>query len=195
MYQAQKVEDYFESIKKWKHLYSKPNSGWFDYEDLYNMVCDKFNKGSFVEIGVWQGMSLSYLMLNAKHNDVWGVDTFKGDPDNPNEQRLIKENNFNLHEETLNNLKSLNLNPKLVIKDSIEAAKDFSDNQCSFVFIDGGHLYEQVKRDLEAWYTKVRFDGIIAGHDYNCYGVQRAVEEFFGKKSIKKWGNCWWLTR
>lgn len=174
----------------WKEVYEN-NSDWFDYKDLYDMVSELYEPNSiFVEIGVWQGASLSYLMLKNRDKDVYGVDTFKGDPNNHNEQRIIKEGNLNLEKITVENLRKLALTPNLIIKDSIEASKNFSDKLCSFVFIDGGHMYEQVCADIKAWLPKVKSGGILAGHDYNSDGVKKAVDSIL---KVEQMGNCWWI--
>jgi hypothetical protein len=174
----------------WEKVY-KNNSDWFDYSDLYDMVSELYEPNSiFVEIGVWQGASLSYLMLKNRDKDVFGVDTFKGDPNNPNEQRIIKEGNLNLEEITRNNLNKLALSPILIIENSILAAEKFTNDCCSFVFIDGGHMYDQVCADIKAWLPKVKSGGILAGHDYNSHGVQKAVDENFKAEIM---GNCWWI--
>ena len=38
--------------------------------------------------------------------------------------------------------------------------------QCDLLYVDGGHSYDAVKRDIEAWVPKVKPGGIIAFHDY-----------------------------
>lgn len=49
-----------------------------------------------------------------------------------------------------------------------------------FVYLDGCHLYDSVKADLEAWWPLVSDAGILAGHDFDGDhpGVIRAVTEF-----------------
>jgi hypothetical protein len=57
------------------------------------------------------------------------------------------------------------------------------DEYLDFVYIDGDHKYEEVKRDIECWFPKVKKGGCIGGHDYgkkNYLGVRRAVKESFG---------------
>lgn len=57
--------------------------------------------------------------------------------------------------------------------------------QYDFIFIDGDHRYEAVKRDIEVWYRHCNFDGYMFFHDYADKeikpkaGVKRAVDEFF----------------
>ena len=66
---------------------------------------------------------------------------------------------------------------------SVDAATGIGDGELEFVYIDGNHLYEFVKADLEAFAPKVRAGGLIGGDDYGVVGwwedgVTRAVDEF-----------------
>jgi len=71
--------------------------------------------------------------------------------------------------------------------DSLEAVEIINDNTLDFVYIDANHDYEFVKQDLNAWKNKVKFGGIIGGHDYNYFGtgVKRAVDEFVEENKYK----------
>jgi hypothetical protein len=67
---------------------------------------------------------------------------------------------------------------------SEQASKKFSDRKFDWVYIDGDHVYDAVKKDLEIFHKKVKPGGIISGDDY-CEsmnyqkdGVKRAVDEF-----------------
>lgn len=78
---------------------------------------------------------------------------------------------------------------KIIRKDSVEAASEFSNGSLDFVFIDADHSYEGCKKDLEAWYPKVKKDGIFSGHDYENteytkFGVKKAVDEFADKHGL-----------
>jgi hypothetical protein len=75
-------------------------------------------------------------------------------------------------------------------KESEEASKEFLDNSCSVVFIDMYHTYEAVSRDIRLWLPKVLDGGYLAGHDYQDYGVRKAVHENFDN-SITIIGGCW----
>jgi predicted O-methyltransferase YrrM len=67
---------------------------------------------------------------------------------------------------------------------SVEAASSFSDESLDWVYIDADHSYDGVKRDLDAYFRKVKPGGFIAGDDYGQgdkwfgHGVTRAVDEF-----------------
>jgi acetolactate synthase small subunit len=71
---------------------------------------------------------------------------------------------------------------------SSEVFDEFEDSYFDWIYIDGNHLYEFVKQDLEHYYPKVKDGGYIAGDDYGNKGwwdngIQRAVDEFLSKKS------------
>ncbi len=58
----------------------------------------------------------------------------------------------------------------------------FEDYYFDWIYIDGNHLYEFVKQDLQLYYPKVKPGGCITGDDYGAQGwwengVQRAVDK------------------
>lgn len=66
---------------------------------------------------------------------------------------------------------------------SNEVLQEFPDACLDWVYIDGNHLYEFVKQDLELSYRTVRAGGYITGDDYGRGGwwkggVTKAVDEF-----------------
>jgi len=66
---------------------------------------------------------------------------------------------------------------------SAEAAAGFEDASLDWVYVDGNHLYEYVRTDLELFAPKVRPGGLLAGDDYGAAGwwddgVRRAVDRF-----------------
>lgn len=63
---------------------------------------------------------------------------------------------------------------------SWEMADKVENNSLGLVYLDAGHSYEDVKKDLEAWFPKLVDGGVMAGHDYlaSQYGVKQAVTEF-----------------
>lgn len=89
---------------------------------------------------------------------------------------------------------------------SVDAAKYIEDNTLDFVYIDGGHLYENVMDDITLYTPKIKMGGLISGHDYNKKQVEKAVDEIFGnkveiekcvdmKKREQKWRTDWWVWK
>lgn len=84
---------------------------------------------------------------------------------------------------------------RILVKDSVEAAKDVADESLDFVFIDANHTYEACRADVLAWLPKVKPSGFICGHDYEnpnypTWGVKRAVEEVLGNVEVGA-NYCW----
>lgn len=65
---------------------------------------------------------------------------------------------------------------QIIRKTSIEASKDIPDNSLDFVYIDGGHDFDNVMIDLICWVPKVRLKGIVSGHDYRVHYNFQVVE-------------------
>jgi hypothetical protein len=69
---------------------------------------------------------------------------------------------------------------------STEMALKFPDSFFDWIYIDTDHSYSVTKAELQAYKSKIKPGGIIAGHDYTQgnwgkilrYGVMEAVHEF-----------------
>lgn len=78
-----------------------------------------------------------------------------------------------------------------VRKMSVDAAKDFKDDELDFVYIDGNHDYAAVLDDMDAWWPKVKQGGVLGGHDFydtntdyfRC-GVESAVRRWTSEHKV-----------
>lgn len=83
---------------------------------------------------------------------------------------------------------------------SDSVAEEFDDGYFDWVYIDGDHSYEAVKRDLSLYLPKARPGGIVAGDDYDkakC-GVQRAVDELAAERPdlrLERWSSQFILVK
>jgi hypothetical protein len=81
---------------------------------------------------------------------------------------------------------------------SEEAAKEISE-ALDFVYIDGNHSYEFVKKDIELYWELLKHGGVIGGHDYleSYPGVRRAVDVFAEKERLRvfKLFPDWWIFK
>lgn len=71
---------------------------------------------------------------------------------------------------------------------SVDASHHIDNESLDWIYIDGGHTYEDVKADLNAYFNKVKVGGYIMGDDYNpnaWKGVVKAVDEFRAYPQIK----------
>lgn len=174
-----------------KHIYQQENFGenWFTYPTLYSDMVKKFTSGSrFVEVGSWKGKSSCYMAVEIANSnkkiEFTCVDTWKGSPE------LLNLDLTKLYELFKNNMKPVENYYKDLKMTSIQASQFFENNSVDFVFIDASHEYSDVKNDILAWKPKVKKNGILAGHDYNAKGVDKAINELLYNQFYITEG-CW----
>lgn len=147
--------------------------GWFfeDEGEWYANICKKIFNGNILEIGSFEGLSLSYIKdtIISNNNKIYSVE-------------------INCRKKLIENTDSWGIN--LICKSSRKASSEFPDEFFDFVYIDGDHAYESVKQDLLLWTRKIKKTGILAGHDYDWPGVKQAVDERF-KNKFKLSGRNW----
>ena len=74
-------------------------------------------------------------------------------------------------------------NIEIIRMKSEDAVSLFEDEYFDYVYIDGEHSYEAVKRDLNNYFGKVKIGGYIIGDDYGWAGIMPAVQEFLQEHS------------
>tara|TARA_R110000737_G_C14417341_1_gene457112 strand:+ start:51 stop:749 length:699 start_codon:yes stop_codon:yes gene_type:complete len=138
---------------------------------------------TMVEIGSFRGESTEFWCKNFKK--VYAVDPWQNgydaeDGSSGGAPMELVEKEFDLR------TKEYQDNGKLVKhkKTSMEAVDLFEDNSLDFVYIDGNHIYEYVKEDIDKWRAKTK---ILAGHDMGWIdanginSVFRACRDFFNR--------------
>jgi FkbM family methyltransferase len=74
---------------------------------------------------------------------------------------------------------------RLIRQDSVLAARDVPDGSLDFVYIDANHAYGPVLADMDAWWPKIKPEGIFAGHDfYDVIGHGHHCEV---KSAVERW--------
>jgi SAM-dependent methyltransferase len=174
--------------------------GWFDFQDVYSMAVDE-GASVIVELGCWLGRSTRYLMdalsmywvQGGEPGDyvVYCVDTWEGSGE---DQHIEYMKDHDIYAEFCENFESeIRRGELVVIKgDSAAAAERFKDGECDFVFVDASHEYMNVKNDILSWWPKIARGGMMAGHDVNWPGVEKAVLECFGPVEIR---GISWIAR
>lgn len=85
-------------------------------------------------------------------------------------------------------------------KMSWDAVDEIPDN-LDFIYIDGNHSYEYVKKDILLYYPKIKTGGVFGGHDYYNQGeareVKKAVDEWVAENNLKLFtAECdWWVIK
>lgn len=144
---------------------------------------------SGVEIGVL-GASGSVAMLNRMPN----LFLYCIDPWKHFDRGFEAERNQEWHDETyagaVHRLEEFKDRTKILRMTSDEAAKKLN-GKFDFVWIDGDHSEDQVKKDMLNWKDKIKRPGIIGGHDYQIDYIARLAKETF--KEIKTGEDfTWW---
>ena len=140
------------------------------------------NSMSMIEIGSYTGEST--LIFSEHFKAVISVDPFLNDYDINDEATRYKDFN-DVYMEFIKNTS---------IKNNISHFKSTSDEAATmlkpiydFVYIDGLHTYEQVKKDIKNYKQLIKPNGFIGGHDYHPTGwpgVVQAVNETVGVDKI-----------
>lgn len=161
-----KIKYQFQGTKSFANGWFFPTEG-----NWYKNITKKMHNAKIIEIGSFEGLSLSYIKntINSNKNKIWSVDIHA-------REKLIK------------NCKDWNIT--FINKSSYEASKLFDDKYFDLIFIDANHNYEYVKEDILSWLPKLKNNGIISGHDYDWVGVRKAVDEIIKSAKIKN--RIWW---
>jgi predicted O-methyltransferase YrrM/tRNA G46 methylase TrmB len=186
-----------DQIMNINHIYQEEQFGenWFSYPNLYKNMVQQFPSGSkFVEVGAWKGKSSAFMAVeiaNSKKDiEFTCIDTWEGSVEHQGQKDLHQ-----LYDVFIENMNPVEDYYKPIRLPSLEAVHQFKDRSLDFVFIDASHEYEDVKQDICAWLPKVKYGGVLAGHDYyiggeNYFpGVKRAVDECLTGFETSE--NCW----
>jgi len=129
------------------------------------------------EIGVDRGRFSEYMFKVIPNLELLCVD--------PWHWKLRGESRY---QSTVERLKSHNAT--IMRKTSLMASLEIPDESLDFVYIDGDHTFDFAMMDVILWAKKVRYGGIISGHDYYKFrraGVIEAVDAYTNAHSIVQW--------
>ena len=105
-----------------------------------------------VEIGVWEGMNAKSILDNLSMKTLYLVDPYDTyTEDGKTRDRVGLRIKKNMMKRTLNGYKDKIVN----IYEPSDIAIDRIPDNLDFVYIDGNHTYEYVKKDIELYYPKV----------------------------------------
>jgi len=135
-----------------------------------------------VEVGVRSGYFSKYMLENTGmivHSvDPWN---YLGCEDNPPPKETI--------EFATKVLKPFKERSIIHHGYSHEVCHEFENYSVDFVYLDALHEYNDIKKNLNEWYDKIKINGIFSGHDYSKEhwpGLIRAVHEFLKEKNINE---------
>lgn len=148
------------------------------------------------ELGVSYGFNLVHFLENLPNiSKVYAIDPYMPYDDGPGgyiTQEVI---------DTVKRLVQINVEEykekvKFIFLPADDAHQDIQNESLDYIFIDGDHSFDAVRKDMKHYFSKVRAGGIFAGHDINLPEVQKAVEQFRKENNIsaelKTCANCVW---
>jgi predicted O-methyltransferase YrrM len=112
--------------------------------------------GHGVEIGCCDGFSTAHILESSRLN-LTVIDPFV--PDSMAPSLIGDETRFRANVEPWKDRVALIKNYSHVVSET------FSDALIDFLFIDGDHAYEAVRRDFDQWTPRLRPGGLLAIHD------------------------------
>lgn len=157
---------------------------------LEMLVRDLPCRSTMVEIGSYLGES---TCIFAKYFErVISIDPFLDNYD-PNDIACSFAPFEEVYQQFLINTRSFS-NIEHIRMTSDDAVEQIG--QVDFVYIDGLHTYEQVKKDIKNYLPKIKKGGVIGGHDYHpaWSGVVSAVVESIGDPD-KVYNDFSWIKK
>lgn len=141
----------------------------------------------YAEIGVFKGETTRHILSNCLLDNIICVDDYTNNNgrNTPEEMKEIKQSTKDLR----NNFKI-----DFYLLKSEEAVKKIEDNSIDIIFIDADH--NEVNKDIELWYPKVKKGGIISGHDFNLNWLNTsiAIKKRFPKVNVS-FDSLWWVRK
>lgn len=159
---------------------------------------NEFGWTSGVELGVFDGTTLFYLLDHCPDLSMMGVDLWGKTIRHPTAPVAVEKCKCEYCNATRDKrrstpaegveesvMKRALLEPRATIykMDTAEAAA--LSEPVDFVFVDAGHDTNSVILDIQAWSRKIKPGGRLIGHDYNMRAVRDAVASFFLPEEVK----------
>lgn len=140
-------------------------------EDRIKMLEEIPKGGVCAEIGILKGDYSRYILDIVKPQKLHLIDI------DPQSIKITRKRFENEIEQNL---------VQVYKEDSSTCLSSMPDETFDWIYIDGDHSYEGVKRDLEAAHDKLKPDGLISLNDYiffgssdlTKYGIIEATNEF-----------------
>jgi hypothetical protein len=168
----------FQRDDHWARIHGQPEidvaramkiEGWMTPMELTWLGKQAKEHSNIVEVGSHLGRSTVILGQNTP-GKVFAFDDWKGAREDPRWRPGL-----DFYPQFLENVKGLPVTPIRGDHGLINGTPELG--QPDMIFIDGGHTYEEVKRDIVTWKAKLKPGGLLCGHDVVCIDVRRALDE------------------
>jgi len=186
--------------KKIKDHALQAEAVWSKSYPYFDKIIQKEKLKVGAEIGVAFGGHCESLLSMNCIKKIYGVDPYKHDFNYVDAMNMPQDEFDELYKFTTGRLSVFGEKYTHIRKSGLDAVCIIPEI-LDFVYIDGDHSYEGVKKDFKIWYNKVRIGGIVGGHDYNHIdlpGVMRAIDECCYSLELKinvESETVWWIKK
>jgi predicted O-methyltransferase YrrM len=153
-----------------------------------------------VEIGTYKGENALNMLKELNVKKLYVIDPYQSYEEYKKRDSETSEKGLpKMYQDTQKKLRKYRDKVIFIRKFSDDAVKEIPE--ADFIYIDGNHDYEYVKRDIDNYFPKVKSNGILAGHDivnkkFNK-DILRALFEFSSKTKIIPTisRTDWWIVK
>lgn len=184
---------YLLNTKLGLKLHDKLHSNSSTSRDFLLQTLPKFSIGA--EIGVHKGYFSERILEIVQPKKLHLIDPWKFEDGEFYEvgEKILDQKMMDIRFENVYKKFATEIKKGVVVinrSTSEEILPKFDDNYFDWIYIDGNHFYEFVKKDLDLYYMKIKNMGLITGDDYydngqQNGGVKRAVDEFINSGLVK----------
>lgn len=173
--------------------------GWNSQDPVFESVIKELDPKLIIEVGSWKGASALHMAsLCSENSEIVCVDTWLGAlemwTDTQDTERYLSLQLRNGYPQVysifLSNVIRLGCENLITPfpQTSLIAYWWFSlkDVRPDLIYIDASHQYEDVIRDIENYWSLLKYGGILFGDDFFHWpGVNQAVKEFSVKLKVE----------
>jgi predicted O-methyltransferase YrrM len=154
---------------------------------ILHIICKLFRIETYLEIGVHNGSSMSYIVSEEQTKKCYGIDLFDDTISRYSHDNLMLNNSY---QNILNN--NINSQINLIKGNSFdkttitELENKINKESVDLLFIDGDHTYEGIKNDFINYYKFVKKNGFIIIDDYepNYPDIVKFVDEYIKNNDL-----------
>jgi hypothetical protein len=154
------------------------DSAWLEHAPFGFWLVEALRPRMIAELGVHGGFSYSVLCQAVRRLHLaarcFGVDTWRGD-------EHAGYYGDDVYDAVCAHNRRYDSFSRLIRSNFADACEVFADGVIDLLHIDGGHRYDEVRRDFETWLPKLSKRGVILFHDTAEYsegfGVHRLWDD------------------
>lgn len=180
------LPDSFESLGM-----TTPRNDLITLASLVELVKDGHRRVVYLEVGSWTGSS-TLAVASLPNVEIHCVDHWEGqtDPEDYLSKLMVRDQitSEQAYQTWRRNVAGSRAMIRAYRSCSTSVAATWQ-KKLDIVFLDGGHLEEEVEADIDAWLPHICSGGILCGHDYSFSGVQKVVNRLLPDAVI---GDIWY---